>query len=309
MVPLRAIIVFHATARAGSIAGAAQELGVTPSAVSQQIHSLELYLGTALLIKDGRKVKLTEAGERYYEMIFGGIDQIVEATDRLRGFRAVTTLTVRASPSLASKWLLPRLASFVEAHPRLDVRIDATNEPTNFEREDVDVDLRHGEGQWPGLFVEPLAEERFFPACAPGYAPAGSLAPVDLQDRRLIHSVKSQVQWPLWFAEAGVAPDRRWDRVLFDRSHMVIDAAAAGLGVALESDLLMWRELREGRLVCPVAGTPDVRAVTQWIVCPRERMRLSRVRAFVDWVRTERDAWLGEAAETRRSMMRIVKNS
>jgi DNA-binding transcriptional LysR family regulator len=299
MIPFRAISMFHATARTGSLAGAAQELGVTPSAISQQIHALETYLGTALLIKDGRKVKLTEVGERYYNMTYPGIEQIVEATHRLRGYRAVSTLTVRASPSLSSKWLLPRLPRFIEAHPQLDVRIDGTNEPTNFEREDVDVELRHGEGRWPGLFVEGLAEERFFPVCAPDYAPASSLAAADLPRHRLIHSVKSLVQWTHWFAALDIVPDRRWDRVLFDRSHMVIDAAATGLGIALESDLLTWRELAEGRLVCPVPSPPVMTAVTQWIVCPHDRMRRSKVRAFVDWVRAERDSWLREVAPLR----------
>lgn len=300
MVPFRAISMFHVTARSGSIVGAAQELGITPSAVSQQIHSLEVYLGTSLLIRDGRKIKLTEAGERYFDMISRGIDQVVEATDRIRGFRAASVLTVRASPSFASKWLLPRLPTFINAHQNLEVRIDGTNEPTNFDREDIDVEIRHGEGQWQGVFVEALVEERFLPVCSPRYEDAASLAPGDLPQRRLIHSVKSLVQWTHWFAALGIVPARRWERVLFDRSHMVIDAALSGLGIALESDLLTWQELSDGRLVCPVSCPPQMTAVTQWIVCPHERLRLAKVRAFLDWVRSERDAWLDEVAKARR---------
>jgi LysR family transcriptional regulator, glycine cleavage system transcriptional activator len=300
MIPFRAISMFHAAVRAGSVSRAAQELGVTPSAVSQQIHSLELFLGTALLVKVGRQIKLTEAGERYYDMISGGVEQIVEATHRLRGYRAVTVLTIRAAPSLSSKWLLPRLGSFIAKHPQFEVRIDGTNEPTNFDREDIDIDLRHGEGRWPGLFVEGLAEERFLPVCSPDYAAAGSLMPADLVNHRLIHSVKSLVQWTHWFATLGIVPDRRWHRVLFDRSHMVVDAAVGGLGIALESNLFMWQELRQGRLICPVAEPPPITAVTQWIVCPHNRLRLSKVRAFIEWLRAERDAWLAEVAKANR---------
>jgi LysR family transcriptional regulator, glycine cleavage system transcriptional activator len=300
MIPFRAISMFHAAVRAGSVSRAAQELGVTPSAVSQQIHSLELFLGTALLVKVGRQIKLTEAGERYYDMISGGVEQIVEATHRLRGYRAVTVLTIRAAPSLSSKWLLPRLGSFIAKHPQFEVRIDGTNEPTNFDREDIDIDLRHGEGRWPGLFVEGLAEERFFPVCSPDYAAAGSVMPADLTNHRLIHSVKSMVQWTHWFAALGIVPDRRWHRVLFDRSHMVVDAAVDGLGIALESNLLMWQELRQGRLVCPVAEPPPITAVTQWIVCPHNRLRLSKVRAFIEWLQAERDAWLADVAKADR---------
>jgi DNA-binding transcriptional LysR family regulator len=289
--PLRAIGVFHATARLGSVAKAASELGVTPSAVSQQIQTLETQLGTTLLTKAGRRIKLTEAGERYFESIAQSLETIGEATDRIRGYRGVTSLTIRASPTLASKWLLPRLASFVEAHPQFDVRVNGASEPTDFAREDVDVDIRHGNGEWPGLFVEALAEEQFYPVCARGYAEPFGFEPATLTRHRLIHSVKSQAQWSIWFKAAGVATERRWRRVLFDRSHMAIDAAAAGMGVALESDLMMWRELRDGVLVCPVAAPPPIRLVTQWLVCPNDHLRLFKVRAFLDWIRVQRDAW------------------
>jgi LysR family transcriptional regulator, glycine cleavage system transcriptional activator len=190
---------------------------------------------------------------------------------------------------------LPRLASFVDAYPRYEVRLDGTNEPTDFAREGVDVEIRHGEGKWPGLFVEGVAEEHFFPVCAPSYAAPASLRASDLIGHRLIHSVKSQVQWPAWFKAQGIKAERGWRRLLFDRSHMAIDAAAAGMGIALESNLMMWREWRDGTLICPLIDPPPVTLVTQWIVCPNDHLRHSKVRAFVDWVRKERDAW-GAAA-------------
>lgn len=292
--PLRAITVFHTAARAGSVSRAAQELGVTPSAVSQQIAALEVHLGTALMVKAGRKVVLTEAGERYFETIADTIDRIAEATQAVRGTLSARSLTVRATPTLSTKWLLPRLGRFLEAHPDIDLRLDATNEPTDFQREAVDIDIRHGEGTWPGLVVEGIAEERFLPVCAPSLAAAASLDPAALPGFRLIHSVKAQVQWPRWFAAAGIAAPARGRRVLFDRSHMAIDAAVNGIGIALESDLMMWRELRDGRLVCPVRQAPPALRVTQWLVCPQDRLRRSQVRAFLDWVRAERDHWLAE---------------
>ena len=289
--PLRSIGVFHAAARLGSVAKAAAELGVTPSAVSQQIHSLEALLGASLLVKVGRRIKLTEAGERYFNSIAGGLEQIVEATDRIRGYRAVTVLTIRATPTLSSKWLLPRLASFVDAHPHFDVRLDGTSEPTDFAREDVDIEIRHGTGNWPGLFVEGVAEESFLPVCARAYAQPASIEAASLMKHRLIHSVKSQVQWPAWFKAVGIAPERRWRRILFDRSHMAIDAAAAGMGIALESDLMMWRELRDGALVCPVIAPPKISLMTQWLVCPHDHLRHFKVKAFLEWIRVQRDAW------------------
>jgi LysR family transcriptional regulator, glycine cleavage system transcriptional activator len=290
--PLRAIAVFHAAARAGSVSRAAQDLGVTPSAVSQQIAALEVHLGTSLMAKAGRRTALTEAGERYFEMIAEHIDRVSEATQNVRGYLSSRSLTVRATPSLATKWLLPRLGRFLDANPDVDVRVDATNEPTDFSREGVDVDLRHGEGNWPGLFVEAIAEERFLPACAPALCAPAALEPSDLPGYRLIHSVKSQMQWARWFVAAGVTAAPTWRRVLFDRSHMAIDAAANGIGIALESDLMMWRELQSGALVCPLRHPPPASRVTQWLVCPHDRLRRRQVRAFLDWVRAERDAWL-----------------
>ncbi|MFG1400246.1 MULTISPECIES: LysR substrate-binding domain-containing protein [Roseixanthobacter] len=293
-VPFRAISVFHSVARLGSITRAAEQLGVTPSAVSQQVQSLEVCLGTALVARSGRNVVLTEAGNRYFDMIGGEIERITEATQRIQGFRSVTTLIVRGTPSLLAKWLLPRLASFVQAYPEIELRLDGTNEPTDFRKESVDVEIRHGAGQWPGLFVEPIATERFFPVCAPSLAPSGSLDAADLVRHRLIHSVKSQIQWQHWFALAGVPPEERWRRVLFDRTHMAIDAAAGGLGIALESDLMMWRELKQGRLVCPVAEPPAVTLATHWVTCPHEYLRHGKVKAFLNWLRAERDSWLAE---------------
>lgn len=296
-VPFRAIVAFHTTVSAGSVSAAARQLGVTPSAVSQQLTLLETYAGTALLLKVGRGVKLTEAGEAYFSSIAGELGHILSATDRLRGRRAVTTLTVRATPSLATKWLLPRLSSFVEAFPQLELRIDGTNEPTDFSREDVDLELRHGRGQWRGLYVEALVEERHYPICAPSVAGVASLSPGDLLKHRLIHSVRSQVQWPQWFAQAGVPRDAQWRRVLFDRTHMAIDAAADGLGVALESDLMFWADWTAGRVICPVRDAPSPEpTVTQWVVCPRDKLHLSRVQSFLGWLRAERDRWQGEAS-------------
>jgi LysR family glycine cleavage system transcriptional activator len=189
-IPIRAISVFHTAARAGSISRAADELGVTPSAVSQQIHALEAHIGTALMAKAGRGVVLTEAGERYFARIAEEFERITEATQEVRGLRSVTTLVVRATPTLSSKWLLPRLRGFLDAQPDLQLRLDATTEMTEFGRESVDIEIRHGDGRYPGLFVEGLAEERFLPICAPTLQSAGTLAAADLPRARLIHSVK-----------------------------------------------------------------------------------------------------------------------
>lgn len=307
--PLRSIVVFDAVARSRSLSRAAAELCVTPSAVSQQIQALELHLGTTLLSKAGRGVALTEAGERYFEMIAEDVRRITDATQRIRGFRSRSVLTVRTTPTLGSKWLLPRLRSFVEANPDVELRLNGTTEATDFSREAVDLEIRHGEGRWPGMFVEGLAEEAFLPVCAPSFARPASIDAADLPRHRLIHSVKAQVQWPQWFALAGTLPDVAWPRLLFDRSHMAIDAAADGLGVALESTLMMWRELRDGRLVCPVRQPPRVMLTTQWIVCPFDHLHKAKVRLLLDWLRAERAVWQDEQRPASESGAKLVRAS
>jgi LysR family transcriptional regulator, glycine cleavage system transcriptional activator len=113
------------------------------------------------------------------------------------------------------------------------------------------------------------------------------LTPAKVLRHRLIHSVKSQAQWSRWLFQAGILPKDRWRCVRFDRSHMVINAACDGMGLALESNLMAWRELGDGRLVCPVAGALPIRLTTQWIVCPSDHLRHKKVRLFLDWLREE----------------------
>lgn len=291
MIPFRAISVFYHVATLNSVAAAAEHLGVTPSAVTQQLRALEQQIGTSLVTKVGRKIRLTEAGERYFEMIAEQVEGIIASTRLIQGAKTATLLTIRATPTIATKWLLPRLPAFLEANPDIDIRLDGTNEPTDFARDLVDVEIRHGTGKWTGLHMEPLVEECFLPVCAPSLAAAGSLGVDDLSRFRLIHSVKAQVQWNTLFLKAGLADHGVMKRLYFDRSHMAVDAAVLGLGVALESTLMMERELQSGQLVVPLRDVPDMRVTTQWLVCPHANLRRGRVRRFLGWVREQALAW------------------
>ncbi|MGP3698555.1 LysR substrate-binding domain-containing protein [Rhodobacter sp. NSM] len=297
MTPFRSIAVFYHVATLDSVSAAAEHLGVTPSAVSQQIRALEEQIGAALVTRVGRRIRLTEAGERYFELISEQVEAIIRSTDLMRGARVTTLLTIRATPTVSTKWLLPRLPRFLEDNPSIDVRLDGTNEPTDFNRDQVDIEIRHGTGRWPGLHVEPLAEEMFLPVCSPALADPHALAPEDLLGFRLIQSVKAQVQWGGWFDHHGLAGEKQAKRLFFDRSHMAVDAAVLGLGVALESNLMMERELREGRLVIPVRRPPRMTIVTQWLVCPNASLRRGRVRSFLTWIRKEARDWQSSSAD------------
>ena len=148
--PMRAICVFHAAAKAGSVSKAAAELNVTPSAVTQQIQLLEMQLGTSLMVKVGRRIALTEAGERYFTSIRDQVERITEATDEIRGFLLADGVERARNAHPIGQMAAPRLGSLIDLHSDLEVRLDGTNEPTDFDRESVDVEIRHGDGRWPG---------------------------------------------------------------------------------------------------------------------------------------------------------------
>lgn len=291
MPPFRAIAVFYQVARLNSIVQAAEQLNVTPSAVSQQIKALEGQIGTALVSRNGRNIRLTEAGERYFDLISDKVEGVIRATELMRGTRQVANLVIRTTPTISTKWLLPRLGRFLKVMPDTNIRIDGSNEPVDFNRDNVDLEIRHGLGGWPGLYNEPLVEERFLPVCAPGLVQGGLLAPAEVLDLPMIRSVKAQVQWSAWTEAQGLRAPPRNSTLSFDRSHMVVDAAALGLGVALESDLMMEAELRNGQLIMPVARTPKLEIATQWLVCPRSNLRRHRVMRLIEWLREEALLW------------------
>ena len=290
MPPVRAIVVFYHVARLNSIMRAAAKLSVTPSAISQQIKSLEEQIGATLITRKGRNIRLTEIGERYFEMINDKIEGVLQATEFMRGNQINSILVIRAPPTISSKWLLPRLARFMEKAPAVNLRIDGSNEPVDFTRDNVDLEIRHGLGGWPGLHSEPLTEKRFLPVCAPILASAGSLSPQQLLALPHIRSAKAQIQWSSWIngqnLEAGANV-----RMPFDRSHMAIDAAVLGYGMALESELMIEAELRAGHLVVPVKRTPRLQAAMQWLVCPYSNLRRQRVVRLIEWVRDEIKSW------------------
>ncbi len=285
-IPFRAITAFHAAARTGSMQQAAESLGVTPSAVSQQIQIIEAHIGVRLFSRKGRKSVLTEAGERYFELIRDEIERITIATERMRGMNSYTALNVRIAPTFATKWVLPRLSDFLTQHPDIELRLDATNDPPDFSRENIDLEIRHGAGPWRGLHVECLASEPMEVLCAPSYAAEGALTIEELDQHRLIHSVKNVVQWGDWFEAQGHTPNQELQRVLFDRAHMSIDLAANGLGLALESRLTASAEIASGRLVPAVRGAVPVHQRSLWMVCPHTHLNRRKVRRFCEWLKS-----------------------
>jgi len=292
--PLSALRAFEAAARTGSFRTAAEDLSLTPSAVSHAIRGLEQTLGAALFLREGRSVRLTGDGRavmRHVERGFGelqlGIGSVLAQAPRL--------LRVHSAPSFAAQWLLPRLRRLLKEVEGLEVRLAASTDYVRFlPNDECDVDIvygmpspnLYGAAMQQNLIVLPLGTEVITPLCAPALAP-DIRTPRDLLRHTLIESETKKVRWPAWFAANGhIAPGPRGPR--FDRSFLSLSAAADELGVALESTRLAERELASGRLVRPLRDVcEDVVYTGHWLVFPRSMRYSQPLVLFVGWLATE----------------------
>ena len=285
---LRAIQAFESAARLGSFQSAAEELHVTPSAISHQIRGLEKEVGADLFNRTNRRIALTDVGRRYAAEVGEAFGQLEAATRDLtrRGKRDI--LTIHSVPSLATQWLMPRIKRFNALAPVLDVRLNASSEAVDLSHGAVDVDIRYGSVvAAAGVAVEPLPDERIVAVCAPSLleGPDGIREPADLARHSLIHSEVNLYRWHDWARDHGVDLDlERGSR--FDRSFLSISAALDGLGVCLESRLIVGREIAAGRLVLPF-GDDGPTLTCHSLVYLRSRARIEKIAAFRKWLFAE----------------------
>jgi LysR family transcriptional regulator, glycine cleavage system transcriptional activator len=283
---LNAVKAFEAAARNRSFTRAAEELFVTPGAVSQQVKALETELGLRLFNRDRQRLVITEAGREYLAVVRDALDQIALGTERLTKRQRSGVLTVSVSPDFAAKWLVGRLGRFVESHPEIDLRVAASEQRVDFAREDVDLAVRHGDGRWPELEVEPLCAEQLFPVCSPKLIPGDNrmMSASDLLKFPLLR-LDDWTNWGRWFEAAGVATQAMPGPVL-NRASMLIDAAIDGQGIALARTALAALDLIHGRLARPVdvsLGMPN----TYWIVSPKVTARTPKIATFRQWLLAE----------------------
>jgi DNA-binding transcriptional LysR family regulator len=254
--PLELLLAFEASARHLSFTKAAGELFLTQSAVSRQIQALEESLGGKLFERRTRALLLTESGQRYYQVVRATLQALEEGTQKLRGAAAARTVTVTTTPGFASLWLIPRLNGYLQAHPGVDVRISASYEMTNLEREGVDLAVRYASAdEMDGQ--RPLFEEEVVPVCSPELAadPARPLRePADLRAHVLLHSDDTQyswMEWNLWLHAHGLRDFKPAGALQFNQYDQLVQAAMNGQGVALGRLPLLRRMLREKKLVTP----------------------------------------------------------
>ncbi|RSF05136.1 LysR substrate-binding domain-containing protein [Achromobacter aegrifaciens] len=280
--PLQALRTFVEVSQRGSITAAAQALHVTPGAVSQQIRLLEDRLGIALLVRERHGMRMTEAGAEAYPMLSAAFAQIDKAVDMLAAKQARQSLTVSTVATFAASWLVPRLGRFKERHPHIEIRVEATPALVDLRRDHVDVALRHGLGDYPGLDVVPLMAPVLVPVAAPGFA-AALAEPADCLDYPLLHDA-DRADWPLWLSAHGVAQDARAQRGnAFDDDFLLIRAAEAGQGLALVPAAHAQEEIAAGRLV-QALDKPWPARFAYYAVSRPGAVQRPEVRAVIDWI-------------------------
>jgi LysR family glycine cleavage system transcriptional activator len=293
--PLSSLRVFEAVVRLGGFRRAAEDLGVTQSAVSQQVRKLEEWLGRSLLIRGPRQSMPTADGRLLNDAIVDGLEIIGATCAELRrkSRHYDHPLLISTLPGFALKWLFPRLMRFDEQNPEIPISIVTDRIPIDFSNDQETLAIRYGPGRYPGLHVERLFGETLFPVCAPSLLERGP--PLKLIEDLMHHTLLVDdiikiggkgPSWDLWFSAVGckVPPDVSTRR--FGQANMVVQAAVEGLGVALGREPLVIDELEAGRLVRPF-DTVIPSDFGYYLVCPKSRFDDPRVVAFRDWLVTE----------------------
>ena len=291
--PLNALRAFETAARHMNFSRAAEELSVTPGAVSQQIQNLEDYIGAPLFKRTPKGLLLTDAAQTALPALREAFDRLAEAASALTAAVDGRRVTVSAAPSFAAKWLVPRLGRFSERYPDVDVWLSAGMELVDFTDGEIDLAIRYGSGRYPGLEVARLMGETVTPVASPALLAEKPLeTAADLARHVLLHdgspdADESCPDWVMWLAARGLRDIDGTRGPRFNQSSLVIEAAAAGRGVALAKGTLAQADLDAGRLVAPLHDAATTLDLAYHLVFPRAKGRLKQVRAFCDWVAAE----------------------
>lgn len=281
-----ALRAFEAASRLLSFTAAADELHVTQSAISHAIRDLEARFSAALFRRNGRSLDLTDEGRRYAPFVREALARLAAGEEAVTDpERRARVLTVSVSPSFAAKWLAPRIGGFARAHPDLDLRISAAAQHVDFSDNDIDLAIRHGDGNWPALAAVKLCHEWQVPVCRPGLI-ATDTTPAQLIKAPLIHHCDGKA-WREWFSDYGVdLKARPGPSLTYNEMSLTIDAACEGQGVALARTALVARDLAGGRVVI-VGGRFHEATFGYWIVRPKGRTASPKIRRFIKWLRQE----------------------
>lgn len=261
-------------------------LHVTPGAVSQQIKQLEAGLGVQLFHKSGREIALTPVGEGLAQRVFEAFDRLNDALEAAADMRPNNRLRLKVTPSLAIRWLVPRLSSFYAAHPDIDLEIATTSKADDVRLDGADCAIRHGIGEWTDVELDHLFDDEFVPVCSPRLA-TQILQARDLLNANLLHSMMRPEAWDLWFDSVGLMGTQRLKGTTLANAALSYQAAADGLGVAIAQRAYVEEDLKSGRLVIAVNHAARTER-GYYVVFDPAKANEHTVRLFRDWIRSAR---------------------
>jgi LysR family glycine cleavage system transcriptional activator len=290
LVHLKALRAFEAAARHLSFVAAAEELNVTPPAISQLIRTLEEYLDVQLFVRSKVGVTLTPQAREAYPDIRDGLLQLAAGLDRLRGSGQDRLVTLSVPPSFAAKWLLPRIDAFRSRHPEFDIRLDTSDRLVDFIAEGIDLGVRYGLGGYPGLQADKLFDEEVFPVCSPTLLGQESQrAGADWLSRMtLIHDTTSDFDptfptWRTWLLGHGMTEVDHTRGLRMNSSLLAIQAAIDRQGVTLARSIIVEGDVKAGRLVRPFDFV-DATRCAYYIVYPKHAASVRKVEVVRDWL-------------------------
>lgn len=279
--PLNSLRLFEAAARLLSFKNAAEELLLTPSAVSHGIQSLEEWLGTALFLRTTKGLVLSEAGNAYIPIVRQALELLASGSASIASKQSLGQLAISAAPTFAARWLLPRLHKFRERHPDIRVIIDTSHERTELSDVGVDLAIRMGRGNWQGVIADKLLSEEMIPVCAPAiYDRVRGLR--DIEQSPLIHVTTVSEDWGAWATATGRTVPDPAKGLQFDTIQMAFEAACQGLGVAIGRKPLVNSELAAGSLVEVWEAVNN--STSYWLVGAESRADDPRIVAFRSWI-------------------------
>lgn len=292
--PLHSVMTFEAVARLHSMTNAARELRVTREAVSRQIRMLEQFVGVKLFERTSRVISLTPSGAEFAATVAPALESIAGATDALKSSKVTTQLTVTASVAISSYWLTPRLASFYQQHPRVSLRVLASDRHHDQPELDADIGLWYGDGTWPTVDAVKLCDSESFPVCSADYL--RSYPPItcaeDLLGHTLIHlegTQHSTEDWGWWLSRAGLTIDRKQRHIVFSSYVDVIQAAISGQGIALGYTPAISFLVDNNTLVKPLELS-FTKGLSMYQVVGRKSVHTRQIAQFSSWLAAQLDA-------------------
>ena len=283
--PLNALKAFDSVARHESVSHAANELCVTPGAITKQIQHLESFLGVPLFIRRHRQIILNEQGKIFQRAVSKALLEIQNATNSIKGSAQNNTLKMRSYSTFSIRWLIPHAPKFLSANPEISLELTTSLDPVDFARDNIDCAIRLGSGDWPNATSTKLIDNVIVPVCSPEYLKGKKMkTPKDLLGCNLLHIKRRPNDWNLWFSGIGLSVDVMPQGMMCENSEIAYSAAKEGLGIAMAQYFLVESELTSGKLICPLPKFLNRENFTYYLLTPLGKNESQQAKDFRTWL-------------------------